>query len=400
MVSTNRYTSKYFVILSERYSIRLLTLLATLPILDTVDLSFYASYSICQFICSLYLAGFQEVSRNLIGEQGGNISNFQKKYSIILAIITFCLIIIYVKFFARDFPILFLLAISPFLNLAGFKRTLAIESSGKITNLAVVRVGAVILGVTISYICLSSHSMYLLVTLSLLCDLFICLSVYVLKYSEASNIQYIEDPNFLQLSLRNILLGFKPIAERFGIMIIANSILSGIYSLSFQIISSYVGILIYSFNSLIQIQSKFNKIEEKLLDKGYLYLILISIISLPGIHYVGSILFDARWFAVSDFVAAILASKLIGIQNILTFNNFRKNFSTLKWTIFYCHIPFTSALISAGFYWGKDFALVCIVLSGILETWFYCGGNIFRNRNFLIRVSIIMLGIFSVRMVL
>jgi len=400
MVSTNQYISKYFVILSERYSIRLLTLLATLPILDSVDLSFYASYSICQFICSLYLAGFQEVSRNLIGEQGGNISRFQKRYSIILASITSFLVVIYVNFFARDFPILFLLAISPFLNVVGFKRTLAIESSGKIAKLAIVRVGSVILGVTVSYIFLNSHSMYLLVTLSLLCDLFICLSVYFLKYSAASNIQYTEDPNFLQLSLRNILLGFKPIAERFGILIFANSIFSGIYSLSFQIISSYVGILIYSFNSLIQIQSKFNEIEEKLLDRGFLFLILISIISFPGIHYVGLIFFDARWVDVSDFVAAILACKLIGIQNILTFNNFRKNFSALKWIIFYCHIPFTSALVSAGFYFGKDLALVCIVLSGILETWFYCGGNIFKNRNFLIRVSVVLLGILTVWVVL
>lgn len=381
---------RFGIIVSERYSIRFITLMATLPVLDAINLSFYASYSICQFICSLYLAGHQEVCRNLMGEQKGIISKSQAKFGFILSCIISLLIAIYLYLFARDFTILYFLSLSPFINLIGFRRTLAIESSGMLGRLASTRILSVLIGIGVSYLLFSSNEIIFLVSLSLLCDFLYCASVFVLI--RKANIQFegYADPHFVHISFRNMLLGLKPIIERIGILILANAALSGIYSLAFQIISSYVGILIYSFNSLIQIQSKSKKVQQGILDRGFLYIVLISLLFMPVIHLLCSHVFGSRWSLIEKIALAIWASKLIGIQNILAFNVQRKSFSSRKWIIFYLHIPFVSILVALGFHQGRNFGILFIIMASLTECFFFCGHTIFLDRKFQFRLALIL----------
>lgn len=372
----------------ERYLNRAIIVFATIPYIAHIRLEFYASYSICLFMCSLYLAAYQEVHRNLIEKQLGLISSFQNRYGMMLTGLTVLLVFFYLLLSGNKHFSLYYLCISPLANFIGFRRLLLQESHGNFRRIAVLRMFSVITALILSLIFFSHKGEYFLVSLSVASDLIFAMLIFF-SLPPVKIRKFVPDKHFYHISMRNLLLGTRPVTERILLVLIVSPAISGIYSLSSQIVMSSIGILTYSLNSFIQSEIARKETSDEKIDSYYLKATIVCIISFPVLDLIGNHFFGDRWNFLSSLVIGLGCAKLITIQNANRFNRQKNRFNRTKWFLFYIHIVVFSVLIPVGFLVNQQTAIVLIYVLSLFESLIHCGSSIMRERAFLFRLTLV-----------
>jgi len=288
---------------------------------------------------------------------------------------------------------LFFLCLSPIANFIGFKRLLHQEAKGEFAKIAALRMISVIGSFIISLTFFSNKGEYFLVSLSVWSDFIFALLIYFILSKVQIKLSAF-DEHFFHISFRNLLLGARPVIERILLVVLVSPKISGIYSLSSQIVMSSIGILTYSLNSLIQSEIAQKKINDKRINLYYLVVTVSSVILFPFLALVGARIFENRWSYLSSLVFGLGCAKVITIQNANRFNQHKDRFTKKEWSWFYAHILLFSVLVPIAFLANEQTAIIVIYTLSLLEVLIYCGTSVIFEKDFLLRLTLVSMASF------